>query len=85
MGTHNHRKKARRPGIKSDLKKLPGGLDWSNSNRNASTLKRIAKAIDDENDIPVSNSQSITEWEEEHGRGFWGNETTGYIYDKDNQ
>lgn len=26
---------------------------------------------------------SIREWEKRNGRGFWGNSTTGYIYDKD--
>lgn len=27
---------------------------------------------------------SIERWEEVNGRGFWGNSTSGYIYDKDN-
>ena len=48
-----HRRKANRPSIKSNIKKLPlGKIDWSNSDRNVGTLKRIAKAIDDENDYP---------------------------------
>lgn len=39
-----------------------------------------------EEDVPCVNFfQTIEEWEMEHGRGFWGNEKTGYIYDKDNK
>jgi hypothetical protein len=34
-----------------------------------------------EEDVPSSKSRSIQEREGEHG--FWGNSTTGYIYDKD--
>lgn len=26
---------------------------------------------------------SISAWEDANGRGFWGNSTTGYHYDKD--
>jgi len=80
-----HRRKANKPSIKSDAKKIPSGLDWSNTSRNASTLKRILKATEDENDIPISNGESISEYEERTGHGFWGNETTGYIFDKDEQ
>ena len=43
-----HRRKANRPSIKSKVKHIPKGLDWSNQDRNASTLKRIEKAIEDE-------------------------------------
>lgn len=25
---------------------------------------------------------SISQWEERHGRGFWGNESSGYITDE---
>ena len=28
---------------------------------------------------------SVSQWEERHGRGFWGCEAHGYTYDKDNQ
>ena len=38
-----HRRKANRPSIKSKIKKLPlGKIDWSNSDRNASTLPKGA-------------------------------------------
>jgi hypothetical protein len=47
--------------------------------------RRWLKAMDDD-DIPVvKNSESTQEWETKNGRGFWGNNTTGYIYDKDNR
>jgi len=47
--------------------------------------KQQLKDLDD-HDIPTVNSEvsiSIERWELIHGRGFWGNATTGYIYDKD--
>ena len=82
-----HRRKPNRPSIKSKVKKLPlGKLDWSNSDRNTSTLKRISKAIDEENDISgdaLDGYGTIQNWEKHNGRGFWGNETTGYIYNDD--
>lgn len=34
-------------------------------------------------DVPTTHSKSIDEIERETGHGFWGNSTTGYIYDKD--
>ena len=43
--------------------------------------KRLA-ALED-NDIPTTNSKSIEEIENEQGHGFWGNSTSGYIYNKD--
>lgn len=52
--------------------------------------KRRLKAL--EEDVPSTNEgdalgghSSIASWEEAHGRGFWGNSTTGYVYDKDNK
>jgi len=46
--------------------------------------------LDDE-DIPTTNNDnrgaldgySVGEWEKRNGRGFWGNESRGYIYDED--
>jgi hypothetical protein len=41
---------------------------------------------DDEDDIPtVDNHESAAQYEERTGKPFWGNETTGYVSDKDNQ
>ena len=38
----------------------------------------------DDHDIPtVENTESIEDWEKKHGRGFWGNATTGYVYNED--
>jgi hypothetical protein len=34
-------------------------------------------------DVPSTNSKSMYELERDLGHGFWGNSTTGYIYDKD--
>ena len=49
----------------------------------ALTKKQI-DALDDDDNIPTTRtSKSIQEIEEEQGHGFWGNSTTGYIYDKD--
>jgi len=28
---------------------------------------------------------TVKSWEENSGRGFWGNETTGYHYDNDDE
>ena len=36
-------------------------------------------------EIKPDHTESIQEWESNHGHGFWGNATTGYIYDKDNR
>ena len=42
--------------------------------------------LDDDNDIPVvRNSESISSYENRTGRGFWGNPSSGYVYDKDNR
>jgi len=38
----------------------------------------------DDDDIPtVKDNESIEEWEVKNGRGFWGNDTTGHIYNND--
>jgi hypothetical protein len=34
-------------------------------------------------DVPSVHHRSIEEEEKYQGHGFWGNSTTGYIYDKD--
>jgi hypothetical protein len=42
------------------------------------------KEWDEFDSLPrVENSESIEEIEKRTGHGFWGNPTTGYIYDKD--
>lgn len=41
--------------------------------------KKWIKAM--EEDVPRVNSKSIREREKEDGHGFWGNATTGYIYE----
>jgi hypothetical protein len=42
--------------------------------------------LNDDNDIPVvRNSESISSYENRTGRGFWGNPSSGYVYDKDNR
>lgn len=47
--------------------------------------KKRLDALDDD-DIPVvENPESIKEWEEKNGRGFWGNATTGHVNDADNK
>jgi hypothetical protein len=53
------------------------------------TLYRLKYKIQfdalDEDGIPTVATESISEYEQRTGRGFWGNATTGYIYDKDNK
>lgn len=43
--------------------------------------------IKEHNDGPTPDAlqghASIASWERANGRGFWGNATTGYIYDDD--
>jgi len=39
------------------------------------------KFEDLDDDIPSTNTESIEDWEIDSGRGFWGNQTTGYHYD----
>jgi hypothetical protein len=47
--------------------------------------KRL-RALDDDNDIPVvRDSESISSYENRTGRGFWGNPSSGYVFDKDNR
>lgn len=47
--------------------------------------KRRLKALEEDVPDALGGCGSIKKWEEVHGRGFWGNSTTGYIYDKDNK
>jgi hypothetical protein len=48
--------------------------------------KRIDKIFADRmTSDALGDHSSISSWEESHGRGFWGNATSGYIYDKDNR
>ncbi|MFA5953603.1 MAG: hypothetical protein WC812_03345 [Candidatus Pacearchaeota archaeon] len=43
--------------------------------------QQLKDLMDD--DIPtVKNYKTIKELEERSGRGYWGNATTGYIYDE---
>jgi hypothetical protein len=44
----------------------------------------ILKIEDEFPFVSATDRLSISEWEIRNGRGFWGNETTGYIYDKNN-
>ena len=46
--------------------------------------KRKQAMLDDDNDIPYCNSESISSIESRTGRGFWGNPSSGYVYDRDN-
>jgi len=43
--------KPQRPGISSKVKTIPSGLDWSDSDRNAGTLKKILKASQEEKEL----------------------------------
>jgi len=45
--------------------------------------KRWLKMMDE--DVPTCHSPSIESIERESGHGFWGNPTSGYIYDKNNK
>jgi hypothetical protein len=44
------------------------------------TTKQYKELEDD--DIPVCYSESIEEYEQRVGHGFYGNQTTGYSYNK---
>jgi len=48
--------------------------------------KRVDKIFADRM-VPsaLGGHSSIESWENSHGRGFWGNSSSGYIYDKDNK
>lgn len=47
--------------------------------------KKRLKVLDDD-DIPVvRNSESISAYENRTGHGFWGNPSSGYVYDRDNR
>ena len=42
--------------------------------------------LDDDNDIPVvRDSESISAYENRTGHGFWGNPSSGYVYDEDDK
>ena len=41
--------------------------------------------LDDDNDIPFCNSESISSIENRTGHGFWGNPSSGYVYDEDDK
>jgi len=43
------------------------------------------KEDDDLNDGNALDGMTVSQWEQRNGRGFWGNPTTGFVYDKDNQ
>jgi hypothetical protein len=45
--------------------------------------KKWLKKMDE--DVPTCYSPSIESIEKDLGHGFWGNPTSGYIYDKDNK
>jgi len=49
------------------------------------TREQVRAAELDDNDIPTTNSPSIEETEKRLGHGFWGNQSTGYIHDRDNK
>lgn len=51
-------------------------------------IKKLSEKEDDDNDPKKLNTwrdtyDSIDDYEKHHGHGFWGNSSTGYIYDKD--
>lgn len=47
----------------------------------------IKSTYDDDDDLnmgdALDNCGSVSNWENKNGRGFWGNPTSGYIYDDD--
>lgn len=45
--------------------------------------KRTRRRHDLDEDVPTCYSPALREIEQRIGRGFWGNNTTGHIYDKD--
>ena len=50
--------------------------------------KTRTKSISKNNDHSANalgDCGSISEWEQSHGRGFWGCAAHGYTYDKDNK
>jgi hypothetical protein len=47
--------------------------------------KSISHNNDNYSADALDGCSSISSWEERHGRGFWGNATSGYVYDKYNQ
>jgi nitrite reductase/ring-hydroxylating ferredoxin subunit len=48
--------------------------------------KKRLKVLNDDNDIPVvRDSESISAYENRTGHGFWGNPSSGYVYDEDDK
>ena len=50
MGTSKNRNK-KHPGIGSKIKKVPSNLDWGEGDRNTKHLKKIEKAIQEEDEF----------------------------------
>jgi len=69
------------------MKKLTKAKENALNVKKVKTKKQSKIAmLDDDNDIPVvRNSESISSYENRTGRGFWGNPSSGYVYDKDNR
>lgn len=62
----------------------------SNTQKSKKQLKERLKSLEEDvpsvslNDVDALDGHAtISSWEEDNGRGFWGNADTGYIYDKD--
>jgi hypothetical protein len=47
--------------------------------------KEERRKLKSQEDVPTCYSPSIQSIERDLGHGFWGNPTSGYIYDKDNK
>lgn len=64
-----------------DLRKeaYPNWRDWYEYHH----LAEDNSSDSNSSDSDALNGLSVGEWERRNGRGFWGNSTTGYIYDKD--
>lgn len=72
----------------SKKKCKPGQHDFSDAVSNCKICKKTRSEIwidSMDEDVPTVNSRSIQEEEKHLGHGFWGNPTSGYIYDKDNK
>jgi hypothetical protein len=52
---------------------------------NKKMTKKRLQQLDDDNIPVVKNLESIEEWENRNGRGFWGSDANGYIYDSKNK
>jgi hypothetical protein len=48
--------------------------------------KRVDKIFADRmSSDALGDHSSISSWEQSHGHGFWGNASSGYVYDRDNR